>query len=70
MVALKTLIFTILVPGTVLGLAPWFLFVVLSEEPHLTRRFGESYQAYLHTVPRWLPRSVYRIAQSGEARRS
>ena len=29
------------------------LFVVFYEEPHLTRRFGE---AYLRTVPRWLPR--------------
>jgi len=25
MVALKTLIFTILVPGTLLGIVPWFL---------------------------------------------
>jgi protein-S-isoprenylcysteine O-methyltransferase Ste14 len=32
------------------------LFVVFYEEPHLTRRFGESYEAYLHVVPRWLSR--------------
>ena len=32
------------------------LFVVFYEEPHLTRRFGRSYEAYLRTVPRWLPR--------------
>jgi protein-S-isoprenylcysteine O-methyltransferase Ste14 len=32
------------------------LFVVFIEEPHLTRKYGESYQGYLHTVPRWLPR--------------
>jgi protein-S-isoprenylcysteine O-methyltransferase Ste14 len=32
------------------------LFVVFYEEPHLTRRFGESYEAYLRIVPRWLPR--------------
>ena len=32
------------------------LFVVFFEEPSLRRRFGESYEAYLRTVPRWLPR--------------
>lgn len=32
------------------------LFVVYYEEPSLRRRFGESYERYLHTVPRWLPR--------------
>jgi len=30
------------------------LFVVLYEEPKLTRKFGESYRNYRHTVPRWL----------------
>jgi protein-S-isoprenylcysteine O-methyltransferase Ste14 len=33
------------------------LFVVFVEEPSLRRQFGESYQAYLRTVPRWLPHS-------------
>ena len=33
------------------------LFVVFIEEPSLRRQFGESYETYLHTVPRWLPRS-------------
>ncbi len=32
------------------------LFVLLYEEPTLTNKFGESYQAYRKTVPRWVPR--------------
>lgn len=32
------------------------LFVTLFEEPSLRHQFGESYEAYLSTVPRWLPR--------------
>ncbi len=32
------------------------LFVVLYEEPHLRRKFGESYKSYCRTVPRWIPR--------------
>jgi protein-S-isoprenylcysteine O-methyltransferase Ste14 len=34
------------------------LFVVKVEEPRLARQFGESYQSYLRTVPRWVPRSL------------
>jgi protein-S-isoprenylcysteine O-methyltransferase Ste14 len=30
-------------------------FVVLYEEPHLRRRFGESYVSYCEKVNRWLP---------------
>lgn len=32
------------------------LFVVRIEEPQLLHQYGESYQNYLHSVPRWLPR--------------
>jgi protein-S-isoprenylcysteine O-methyltransferase Ste14 len=32
------------------------LYLVLSEEPGLERRFGEPYRVYKANVPRWLPR--------------
>ena len=32
------------------------LYFVLSEEPGLVRRFGESYVEYKRAVPRWFPR--------------
>lgn len=32
------------------------LFVVFYEEPALRRQFGESYERYLQTVGRWIPR--------------
>ncbi len=32
------------------------LFVTCVEEPTLLGQFGTSYETYLHTVPRWLPR--------------
>lgn len=49
--------------GSIL-LAGWLAFFVtvnhvyfiLSEEPGLARRFGESYNSYKASVPRWLPR--------------
>ena len=31
-------------------------FVFFYEEPALTRKFGELYQRYCQTVPRWIPR--------------
>ena len=36
--------------------AAFHLFVVLYEEPHLERVFGESYTAYRSSAGRWLPR--------------
>jgi len=32
------------------------MFVVLYEEPTLRRQFGESYDAYRRSVPRWIPK--------------
>jgi protein-S-isoprenylcysteine O-methyltransferase Ste14 len=32
------------------------VFVVVYEEPHLASRFGESYEEYRRSVPRWFPR--------------
>ncbi len=37
-------------------LAAVHLFAVLYEEPSLRRRFGASYDAYVRSTPRWLPR--------------
>ena len=33
----------------------FYLFAVIYEEPTLRRIFGEAYQEYCHTVPRWIP---------------
>ena len=38
------------------------LFVLLYEEPALKKKFGRSYENYLKTVPRWIPR----FKRSGE----
>ena len=32
------------------------VYCILSEEPGLEKRFGESYRAYKKEVPRWIPR--------------
>jgi len=41
---------------------PVELFVVFYEEPTLRRQFGESYEEYRRTVPRWIPK--FRRTQS------
>jgi len=46
--------FRVLVYGAILWLG-FHLFVVLYEEPHLSKRFPGSYDAYRASVPRWLP---------------
>jgi protein-S-isoprenylcysteine O-methyltransferase Ste14 len=41
------------------GLVVWlgfFAFVVLYEEPALSRKFGKEYEAFCIQVPRWIPR--------------
>jgi protein-S-isoprenylcysteine O-methyltransferase Ste14 len=35
---------------------PVQLFVVFYEEPTLLRQFGESYEEYRRSVPRWVPK--------------
>ncbi len=39
-----------------LVLLAFHLFVVLYEEPALTRKFGDAYRDYQAAVPRWIPR--------------
>ena len=47
-------------PAILLFALPWLLlahlFVILYEEPHLRATFGAPYDAYCHSVRRWLPR--------------
>jgi protein-S-isoprenylcysteine O-methyltransferase Ste14 len=47
-------------PAILLFTLPWLLaahlFVLLYEEPHLRATFGTPYDAYCHSVRRWLPR--------------
>src|SRR5439155_11910548 len=37
------------------------LFIMGYEEPALRRKFGESYEKYLQTVGRWIPRSSSKV---------
>jgi protein-S-isoprenylcysteine O-methyltransferase Ste14 len=39
-----------------LFLATNMIYIPLSEEPGLIRRFGDEYRAYQQNVPRWIPR--------------
>jgi len=47
-------------PTILLFTLPWLLFahlfVILYEEPHLRATFDTPYEAYCHSVHRWLPR--------------
>ena len=45
-----------LLPYLALVLLAFHLFVVLYEEPALTRKFGDAYRDYQAAVPRWIPR--------------
>ena len=45
--------------GVLVG-AGFHLFVVGVEEPQLRRRFGDSYDVYCWSTPRWIPKSVGR----------
>lgn len=47
---------TVLLVYSLLWLLVLNLIVVFIEEPSLRRRFGESYDEYLGSVPRWTPR--------------
>jgi protein-S-isoprenylcysteine O-methyltransferase Ste14 len=42
---------------TVIGIN--HLYFLLSEEPGMERRFGESYLEYKRAVPRWIPRNLF-----------
>jgi protein-S-isoprenylcysteine O-methyltransferase Ste14 len=46
----------LLIGYTLLVGAAVHLFVVFVEEPSLRYQFGENYETYLRTVPRWLHR--------------
>lgn len=64
MLLLRLALFTVLVPGVVAGYLPWLfasqplgtrhLVVVLLEEPHLRSRDPATYEAFIHSTPRWL----------------
>jgi protein-S-isoprenylcysteine O-methyltransferase Ste14 len=40
------------------------LFIHTNEEPYLRRTFGTQYEAYCHSVPRWIPKLEKKTIQS------
>lgn len=52
--ALYRSLYLVLYAGCMLLIA--HLFVVYYEEPTLRRQFGEPYEEYVRSVPRWIPR--------------
>jgi protein-S-isoprenylcysteine O-methyltransferase Ste14 len=46
----------VLLKYAVFCFAAAYLFVIFYEEPTLQRQFGESYEEYRRSVPRWIPR--------------
>ncbi len=46
----------VLLKYAALCFAAAYLFVIFYEEPTLQRQFGESYEEYRRSVPRWIPR--------------
>jgi protein-S-isoprenylcysteine O-methyltransferase Ste14 len=47
---------TVLLAYSLAVVVAFHLFVRLFEEPLLRHRFGATYESYLRTVPRWIPR--------------
>jgi protein-S-isoprenylcysteine O-methyltransferase Ste14 len=46
---------TVLIIYSLMVLLLFHLFVILYEEPTLKNKFGDSYERYIGSVPRWLP---------------
>ncbi len=71
-------VFAVLLAGSILtgsvALLAWFcgfvggnvIYMHVSEEPALRRRFGAAYQVYSDNVPAWIPRRTAWIPLAGE----
>lgn len=46
---------TVLIIYSFIVLLLFHFFVILYEEPALKNKFGDSYEQYISSVPRWLP---------------